>query len=56
MGAGDIQKFEAAYVKEVQVAESNKKTHSLAVRLFVVFDIFKSVDMLVRIVLFVVLF
>ena len=25
MGAGDIQKFEAAYVKEVQVAESNRK-------------------------------
>ena len=33
MGAGDIQKFEAAYVKEVQVAEIIEKTHSLAVRL-----------------------
>ena len=28
MGAGDIQKFEAAYVKEVQVAEVIEKTHS----------------------------
>ena len=34
MGAGDIQKFEATYVKEVQVAEVIEKTHSLAVRLF----------------------
>ena len=33
MGAGDIQKFEAAYVKEVQVAEVIGKTHSLAMRL-----------------------
>lgn len=43
MGAGDIQKFEAAYVKEVQVAEVIEKTHSLAVRLFLLCLIFISV-------------